>query len=142
MWPDFKPRALRGIKVSVQLLSCSTYIAAQSSPSDSVYGFACTVTISNTGQVAAQLISRHWEIVDANGRIEEVKGLGVVGHQPLLQPGESFQYSSGSRLRTPTGAMHGTYFCVADDGTRFEALIPMFVLEATSGNQPDGRTLH
>jgi len=117
------------------------YIPEQSSPDDSIYGFAYTVTITNTGQVAAQLISRHWEIVDANGHVEEVKGLGVVGNQPLLRPGESFQYSSGSRLRTATGAMHGTYFCVAEDGERFEALIPMFVLEA-SGNAPIGRTLH
>ena len=121
------------------------YIPQQSAPDDSIYGFAYTVTISNTGQVAAQLISRHWEIVDANGHVEEVKGLGVVGHQPLLKPGESFQYSSGSRLRTPTGAMHGTYFCVAEDGERFEALIPMFVLDAsgTDGNTtPTDRTLH
>ena len=117
------------------------YIAQQSSPGDGIYGFAYTVTITNTGQVAAQLISRHWEIVDANGLVEEVKGLGVVGHQPLLKPGESFQYTSGSRLRTPTGAMHGTYFCVAEDGERFEALIPMFVLEA-DGSLPAARTLH
>ena len=121
------------------------YIPQQSAPDDSIYGFAYTVTITNSGQVAAQLISRHWEIVDANGHVEEVKGLGVVGHQPLLKPGESFQYSSGSRLRTPTGAMHGTYFCVAEDGERFEALIPMFVLDAsgTDGNTtPTDRTLH
>ena len=121
------------------------YLPQQSSPDDSIYGFAYTVTITNTGQVTAQLISRHWEIVDANGHVEEVKGLGVVGHQPLLKPGESFQYSSGSRLRTPSGAMHGTYFCVAEDGERFEALIPMFVLEASSSddsNTPNGRTLH
>lgn len=125
------------------------YMAQQSSPDNSIYGFAYTVTITNTGQVAAQLISRHWEIVDANGHVEEVKGLGVVGHQPLLKPGESFQYSSGSRLRTPTGAMHGTYFCVAEDGERFEALIPMFVLQDesgqagdTNGPAPTGRTLH
>jgi len=123
------------------------YISEQSSPEDSIYGFSYTVTITNTGQVAAQLISRHWEIVDANGHIEEVKGLGVVGHQPLIKPGESFQYSSGSRLRTPTGAMHGTYFCVAEDGERFEALIPMFVLEADgkgdkNGGTPTSRTLH
>ena len=117
------------------------YVPEQSSPEDSVYGFAYTVTITNTGTVAAQLISRHWEIVDAKGHVEEVKGLGVVGHQPLLKPGESFQYSSGSRLRTPTGAMHGTYFCVAEDGERFEALIPMFVLQA-SGSAPAARTLH
>ena len=129
-------------------LSCAVepqYVPQQSSPDDSIYGFAYTVTITNTGQVTAQLISRHWEIVDANGHVEEVKGLGVVGHQPLLKPGESFQYSSGSRLRTPTGAMHGTYFCVAEDGERFEALIPMFVLEATGSggnNTSTGRTLH
>ena len=117
------------------------YMVQKSSPGDGIYGFAYTVTITNTGLVAAQLISRHWEIVDANGLIEEVKGLGVVGLQPLLKPGESFQYTSGSRLRTPTGAMHGTYFCVAEDGERFEALIPMFVLEA-DGNLPAARTLH
>ena len=121
------------------------YIPQQSAPDDSIYGFSYTVTITNTGQVTAQLISRHWEIVDANGHVEEVKGLGVVGHQPLLKPGESFQYSSGSRLRTPTGAMHGTYFCVAEDGERFEALVPMFVLDASGsdGNTaPSNRTLH
>ena len=127
-------------------LTCAVvaqYIPQQSSPEDGIYGFAYTVTITNTGQVTAQLIARHWEIVDANGHVEEVKGLGVVGHQPLLKPGESFQYSSGSRLRTATGAMHGTYFCVAEDGERFEALIPMFVLEASgSSNNPTGRTLH
>lgn len=121
------------------------YIPQQSSPEDSIYGFAYTVSITNTGQVSAQLISRHWEIVDANGHVEEVKGLGVVGHQPLLKPGETFQYSSGSRLRTPTGAMHGTYFCVAEDGERFEALIPMFVLQASGGtgsHAPTGPTRH
>ena len=79
-------------------------------------------------------------ITDAAGKVEEVKGLGVVGHQPLLRPGESFQYSSASRLRTATGTMHGQYFCVAEDGTRFEAEIPMFVLEATPGSP--SRVLH
>ena len=121
------------------------YIPEQSSPEDSVYGFAYTVTVTNTGEVAAQLISRHWTIVDANGLNEEVKGLGVVGHQPFLKPGESFQYTSGSRLRTPTGTMHGSYFCVAEDGERFESVIPMFVLEAShggNGKQPPGRVLH
>lgn len=120
------------------------YIAEQSSPEDSVYGFSYTVTITNTGEVPAQLISRHWTIVDANGHNEEVKGLGVVGHQPLLKPGESFQYASGCRLRTVSGAMHGSYFCVAEDGERFEATIPMFVLEAgASGNGgAAGRILH
>jgi ApaG protein len=122
------------------------YLPEQSAPEDHVYGFSYTVTVTNTGEVTAQLISRHWVISDANGHNEEVKGLGVVGHQPLLKPGESFQYTSGSRLRTPTGTMHGSYFCVAEDGERFEAPIPMFVLEAQSGDGsggiPPGRVLH
>jgi len=118
------------------------YMPEQSSPADSVYGFAYTVTITNTGETAAQLISRHWVIVDANGMNEEVKGLGVVGHQPLLRPGESFQYTSGSRLRTPSGTMHGSYFCVAEDAERFETAIPMFVLEANLAGTSNGRILH
>ena len=118
------------------------YIAEQSAPENSVYGFAYTVTLTNTGDVPAQLISRHWIIVDANGHREEVKGLGVVGNQPLLRPGESFQYSSGSRLRTPSGTMHGSYFFVAEDGERFDVTIPMFVLEATGDNKAPSRTLH
>ena len=121
------------------------YLPEQSAPEQASYGFAYTVTITNTGNMAAQLISRHWVISDANGHTEEVKGLGVVGHQPLLKPGESFQYSSGSRLRTPTGTMHGNYFFVAEDGERFEASIAMFVLDANSeaGLDPgSGRVLH
>ncbi len=112
------------------------YVPEQSSPQHDVYGFTYTVTITNTGEVAAQLISRHWIISDAKGHTEEVKGLGVVGHQPLLKPGESFQYSSGSRLRTPTGTMHGSYFFVAEDGERFESVIPMFVLDAGDRTGP------
>ncbi|MDP2818179.1 MAG: Co2+/Mg2+ efflux protein ApaG [Polaromonas sp.] len=122
------------------------YLPEQSAPDDEVYGFAYTVTITNTGKVAAQLISRHWIISDARGHSEEVKGLGVVGHQPLLKPGESFQYSSGSRLRTPTGTMHGSYFFVAEDGERFETAVPVFVLDAGQVAGPDGadgsRVLH
>jgi ApaG protein len=118
------------------------YLPEQSAPEDDVFGFAYTVTVTNTGDVAAQLISRHWIICDANGHTEEVKGLGVVGHQPLLKPGESFQYTSGSRLRTASGTMHGSYFCVAEDGERFEVAIPMFVLEAQQGGTPSGRVLH
>ncbi|MDP3355139.1 MAG: Co2+/Mg2+ efflux protein ApaG [Polaromonas sp.] len=121
------------------------YLPEQSAPGQEVYSFAYTVTITNTGGVAAQLISRHWVISDAKGHTEEVKGLGVVGHQPLLKPGESFQYSSGSRLRTPTGTMRGSYFFVAEDGTRFEAPVAMFVLDASgaSGLAPgSGRVLH
>jgi len=106
------------------------YLPDQSAPQDDVFSFAYTITISNTGQVPAQLISRHWVITDAAGQIEEVKGLGVVGHQPLLKPGESFRYTSGCRLRTSSGTMEGRYFCVAEDGERFEAPIPVFVLDS------------
>ena len=118
------------------------YLPEQSAPDESIYGFSYTVTVTNTGDVAAQLISRHWIISDANGHTEEVKGLGVVGHQPLLKPGESFQYTSGSRLRTPSGTMHGSYFCVAEDGERFDVAIPLFVLEAAHGGNPPRRVLH
>ena len=118
------------------------YLPEQSAPDDGVFGFSYTVTVTNTGDVAAQLISRHWVISDANGHTEEVKGLGVVGHQPLLKPGESFQYTSGSRLRTASGAMHGSYFFVAEDGERFDVPIALFVLEAAPGGNPPRRVLH
>lgn len=104
------------------------YLSEQSSPDEDIYAFAYTVTITNTGDVTAQLISRHWIIENARGQREEVKGLGVVGNQPLLRPGESFQYTSGTRLATATGSMRGAYFCVAEDGERFEATIPEFAL--------------
>lgn len=118
------------------------YLPEQSSPAQGLYLFAYTITISNTGSVAAQLISRSWNVNDANGHTEKVKGLGVVGQQPLLQPGQSFEYTSGTRLRTPTGTMHGSYFCVAEDGEKFDVDIPMFVLEALSGDVDSKRTLH
>ncbi len=105
------------------------YLPEQSAPAEGVHSFAYTITVTNTGEVAAQLISRHWLITDAQGHVEEVKGLGVVGQQPLLRPGESFQYTSGCRLRTPSGTMHGSYFVVAEDGERFETEIPLFVLD-------------
>jgi ApaG protein len=122
-----------------QVAVTSQYVADQSDPAEDVYAFSYTITVSNAGTTPAQLISRHWIIVDANGHTEEVKGLGVVGHQPLLKPGESFQYSSGCRLRTPTGTMHGSYFCVAEDGERFDVPIDLFVLEADT---PNARVLH
>jgi ApaG protein len=105
------------------------FLPEQSVPEQRIYSFAYTITVTNSGEVPAQLISRHWIITDADGATEEVKGLGVVGHQPLLKPGEAFQYTSGCRLRTPSGSMRGTYFCVAEDGTRFEVEIPAFVLD-------------
>ena len=115
------------------------YLPDQSSPNERLYGFAYTITVTNSGQATAQLISRHWVISDANGKVEEVKGLGVVGQQPLLKPGESFQYTSGCRLRTASGSMRGSYFCVAEDGERFEAEIPAFILDAGSAGP---RVLH
>ncbi len=120
------------------------YLPEQSAPADDLYVFAYTITITNTGEVAAQLISRGWSINDANGVTEKVKGLGVVGQQPLLKPGQSFEYTSGTRLRTPTGTMHGHFFCVAEDGERFEVDVPLFVLDALSGDAGIGgsRTLH
>ena len=118
------------------------FLPEQSSPAQGLYGFSYTITVTNTGEVPAQLISRHWIISDANGHNEEVKGLGVVGQQPLLKPGESFQYSSGSRLRTSSGTMHGIFFFVAEDGERFEVTIPLFVLEATSDGSSARRVLH
>jgi len=105
------------------------YLPEQSAPVQGLYTFAYTITILNTGDVPAQLISRHWIITNELGEIEEVKGLGVIGQQPLLKPGESFEYSSGCRLRTPSGTMQGSYFCVAEDGERFEVEIPLFVLD-------------
>jgi len=105
------------------------FLPEQSSPAQGLYSFAYTITIRNTGEVPAQLISRHWIISNELGETEEVKGLGVVGQQPLLQPGQSFEYTSGCRLRTPSGTMQGSYFCVAEDGERFEVDIPLFVLD-------------
>ena len=104
------------------------FIPDQSDPENERYVFAYTITIKNIGSVPAQLISRHWIITDANGEVQEVRGLGVVGHQPLLKPGESFEYTSGSALATPVGTMKGTYQMVAEDGTQFEAVIPEFTL--------------
>lgn len=111
------------------------YLEDQSDPDRNKYVFAYAVTIKNTGQVAAQVISRLWVITDANNHVEHVRGLGVVGHQPLLQPGEQFEYTSGSSLATPHGSMTGEYFCVAEDGEQFVAKIPEFMLSLP-------RTLH
>lgn len=106
----------------------TAYLEDQSSPDEFRFAFSYTVTITNVGEVAAQLISRHWIISDADGKVSEVKGLGVVGAQPLLQPQEKFEYTSGTVLTTSSGDMHGTYFFVTIDGERFDAEIPLFVL--------------
>jgi ApaG protein len=108
----------------------TAYLKDQSSEEDERYVFSYTVTITNTGSVAAQLISRHWIITDADNKVSEVKGLGVIGEQPLLQPNEQFTYTSGTVLDTAVGKMHGSYQIVAVDGTPFEATIPPFTLAA------------
>lgn len=106
------------------------FIAEQSDAGSERYAFAYTITITNTGDMPAQLVSRHWIITDANNMVQEVKGQGVVGAQPNLKPGESFEYTSGSVLATPVGTMRGAYQVVAEDGTRFDAPIPEFTLSA------------
>jgi ApaG protein len=104
------------------------YLADQSNIDASQYVFSYTIQITNTGKVAAQLISRHWVITDANNKVQEVRGLGVVGDQPLLEPGASYEYTSGTMLNTPVGTMHGTYQFTAVDGTQFDVEIPTFTL--------------
>ena len=111
-------------KVSVQ----TAYLPDQSSPEDDKFAFSYTVNITNVGNISAQLISRHWIITDANNQVQQVKGLGVVGAQPLLAPGQQFEYTSGTLLNTPVGAMRGTYQIVADDGNFFDAVIEPFTL--------------
>lgn len=120
------------------------FLPEQSDPATGRYVFAYTITITNTGRVPAQLIARHWTIEDASGHTEEVKGLGVVGEQPLLKPGQAFQYTSGTHLRTSHGIMHGSYFFVAVDGHRFDVPIAAFILQAGNDGQgtSGGRTLH
>ena len=118
------------------------YQAEQSDPAQGLYVFSYTIRITNTGQVPAQGVSRRWNVKDANGHTERVRGLGVVGQQPLLKPGQAFEYTSGTHLRTPTGTMHGSFFCVAEDGEKFDTDVPMFVLDALSASGDGTRTLH
>ena len=117
-----------GKKYQITINVDTTYLADQSDPSSDRYVFSYTITIANTGTVAAQLISRHWIITDADNVVQEVKGLGVVGEQPLLRPGESFEYTSGTAMATPVGTMRGTYQMVAEDGNKLDAEIPQFTL--------------
>jgi len=104
------------------------YIPDESDPIHNRFVFAYTITISNNGQLPARLLTRHWVITNADGKVEEVKGDGVVGEQPHLNPGEQFRYTSGTILETPVGSMKGTYHMIADDGVEFEADIPTFTL--------------
>ena len=111
------------------------FLAEQSDPAKNKYVFTYTITITNTGDVAAQLVSRHWIITDGDHQVQEVKGLGVVGQQPMLKPGESFEYTSGTSISTAVGTMRGTYQMMAEDGKAFNAPIPLFTLSVP-------RTLH
>jgi ApaG protein len=122
-------------KYEIEVHPQAHYLAEQSDEEAGRYVFAYTITIRNTGDMAAQLISRHWIITDAQQQVQEVRGLGVIGEQPTLAPGESFQYTSGAAIATPVGTMRGSYQMVAADGTRFDAPIPEFTLSVP-------RTLH
>ena len=115
-------------KYRIEITPLPQFIPDQSNPEDERYVFAYTINIRNVGELPAQLVARHWIITDANNEVQEVRGLGVVGNQPLLQPGESFEYTSGCALATPVGTMKGSYQMVGEDGTRFDAEIPEFVL--------------
>lgn len=122
-------------KHSIEVSVRTVYVSAQSSPENNRYVFAYTITITNSGTVPSKLLTRHWIITDANEKIQEVRGEGVVGEQPYLVPGMSFEYTSGTILETSVGVMRGTYQMMADDGTRFDAEIPAFTLSVP-------RTLH
>jgi ApaG protein len=122
------------LKAEFEVSVRAEFLPAESSAQDGLYRFAYVVTIKNIGEMAGQLIGRHWVIEDAKGGHQEVRGLGVVGQQPFLQPGESFTYDSSTQITSPVGSMHGTYFCVAEDASFFETPIPPFSLRAqTSG---------
>lgn len=116
------------MKYQIDVNVKTKYIEEQSDAINNRYVFAYTINITNNGDIAAKLISRHWIITDATGNVQEVKGMGVVGEQPYLQPGESFEYTSGTVMETPVGSMEGSYQLVADDDTEFEAQIPAFSL--------------
>ncbi|MBU3542318.1 Co2+/Mg2+ efflux protein ApaG [Polynucleobacter sp. MWH-Loch1C5] len=112
------------LQVSVKV----QYLAQESNPDNRQFVFAYTITIRNVGQLPSQLIARHWLITDGEGDVQEVKGLGVVGQQPLLRPGEQFEYTSWATLPTPMGTMRGEFFCVTDDAQFFQTPIPEFAL--------------
>jgi ApaG protein len=112
----------------IQVAAKSFYVDEQSIPEQDRYVFAYRITISNAGEIPARLLTRHWIIADSNGKVQEVRGDGVVGEQPHLRPGESFQYTSGAVIETPVGSMRGSYQMIADDGFKFDAEIPVFTL--------------
>jgi ApaG protein len=116
------------IRYDIAVTARATFLPSESDERNGRYVFAYTIRITNTGTVPAQLLSRHWIITDAEDRVQEVRGEGVVGQQPLLKPQQSFEYTSGASIATPVGTMRGSYQMVAEDGVRFEAPIPEFAL--------------
>jgi ApaG protein len=124
-----KPQIKAG-SYSISVDPTPFYLADQSDPLRDTYVFAYHIRITNDGEMPVQLISRHWIITDADGKVDEVRGEGVIGEQPKLGPGESFEYTSGSQFKTPVGTMHGSYHFIAEDGVAFDAPIPKFVLSA------------
>ena len=115
-------------KYDIRVEARSNYIEEQSDPSVDRYVFSYTITIKNTGNLPARLLTRHWIITDADGKEQEVMGEGVVGEQPYIKPGEEYQYTSGTMMETPVGSMRGSYQMVCDDGKLFDAEIPTFTL--------------
>jgi ApaG protein len=113
-------------KINIEVIPA--YIKEQSDPTNNHYVFSYTVTIRNDGDQPARLLTRHWVITDGDGQVQEVRGEGVIGEQPHLQPGEGFQYTSGTFMNTPVGTMQGSYQMIADDGEKFDAEIPSFTL--------------
>lgn len=125
VWND---RMVTENKYDVAVSSQTQYVPEQSDEEQSRFVFAYTITIRNNGSIPAQLVSRHWIITDGRNQVQEVRGLGVVGAQPLIKPGERFEYTSGTAIATPVGTMKGSYQMVAEDGTHFDAQIPEFTL--------------
>jgi ApaG protein len=115
-------------KYDIKVTAQSFFLPDQSDEENDQYVFAYTIRIENTGQVPAQVISRHWIITDADNQVQEVRGMGVVGEQPILKPGQHFEYTSGSSINTIVGTMRGTYQMVAEDGTKFDAVVLEFPL--------------
>lgn len=122
-------------KYQIDIQVTTAFVPSQSDPANNRFVFAYTITITNTGSTTAQLLTRHWVITDANNKVQEVRGEGVIGEQPILKPGASFQYTSGTVIETPVGTMGGSYQMQAEDGTGFDAMIPEFTLSMP-------RTLH
>jgi len=119
---------MEGSDHNIRVQVTTDFLEQESDPEAERFVFTYTITISNSGSVPARLLNRHWIITDANGKVEEVRGKGVVGKQPYLRPGEEFRYTSGAMIATPVGSMHGSYDMLADDGTRFDAAITPFSL--------------